>query len=218
MTSGSVALDRWADWMRCALREPAPLSIPLHATERRSAVLLPILVRADGLRLLFVKKSEKLRRHAGQVAFPGGAVDAADASAEAAALREAFEEVGLAPDAVELLGALDDERTYVTGYHIQPVVGLVRAPPPAWTLDAHEIEAVLEIPLAVIEAAEPVRWLQWELEGAVHRAPVFELDGTTVWGASARILWNLQVRLRQSAWADGDDARPRPVRSPPRTD
>ena len=100
---------------------------PRKSTEtfRPAAVLVPLLPRPEGLHVLFTERSHELRAHAGQISFPGGGIDSSDADARAAALREAQEEVGLDPRHVEIIGQLDDCPTFVTGYVILPVVGVV---------------------------------------------------------------------------------------------
>lgn len=185
-------------WVSQALRDPAPLQVPPEQ-DRKSAVLLPILRRDKGPTLLFVRKSQHLAKHAGQVGFPGGAIDATDGSVEATALREAREEIGLEAANVELLGRLDDERTLVTHFHIAPLVGWVETPPATWQLDAFEIESVIEVDLAEAVACEPSSWLEYRWQEVLYRAPRYEFsNGLVVWGASARILLNLQRRLRSA--------------------
>jgi 8-oxo-dGTP pyrophosphatase MutT (NUDIX family) len=197
LAAGTLSKDL-RGWLIRSLADPPPRTLPVASDERASAVLLPVILRGDGATLLMVKKSDQLRRHAGQVAFPGGAIDAGE-TAETAALREAFEEVRLDPATVEIVGQLDDQRTYVTGYHVRPVVGLVRVPPPTFTPDPAEIDAVIELPLAEVVIAEPASWFEWTMEATPHRAPNYEIAGTFVWGASARVLENLLQRLRSSA-------------------
>ncbi len=181
-------------WLRERLSQPPPQQLELEGN-RASAVLIPLLRRPDGPTLLMVRKSAQLRKHAGQVAFPGGALDAGE-SATAAALREAWEEIGLRPERVAIVGALDDERTYVTDFHIRPVVGWVAEPPAEWQLDAGEIDSVMEISLAELLATEPCSWLEFTALRRTWRIPRWEFGGDrVVWGASARILHGLRQRL-----------------------
>jgi 8-oxo-dGTP pyrophosphatase MutT (NUDIX family) len=111
----------------------------------RAAVLLPIIDRGDELSLLFTLRAANLAHHAGQIAFPGGRVEAADADAVAAALRETEEEIGLPRDYVEVLGRLPDHAV-ITGYRVTPVVGLVRAGFEL-SLDPIEVAGTFEAPL-----------------------------------------------------------------------
>lgn len=164
---------------------------------RPAAVLVPILPREDGLHVLFTERSKELRAHAGQVSFPGGSVDASDASTAAAALREAREEVGLREEHVELVGALDDCPTFVSGFVISPVVGVVdplaftaagRYP---WTPSAAEIAALHELPLAGFCNPANMRVEERQREGMAYTLYWYTVQGTVVWGATARILHQL---------------------------
>lgn len=172
---------------------------PVPSTEagRAAAVLVPLLPRPDGLHVLFTERSKELRAHAGQVSFPGGSVDAADPDVRSAALREAREEVGLQDEHVELIGALDDCPTFVTGFVISPVVGVVdplaftaagRYP---WRPSPAEIAALHELPLQDFCDPANLRIEQREREGVHYDLYWYTVRGTVVWGATARILHQL---------------------------
>jgi 8-oxo-dGTP pyrophosphatase MutT (NUDIX family) len=156
---------------------------------RPAAVLVPVVDRAPGPTILFTRRAAHLKDHSGQVSFPGGRVHAADASAEATALREAHEEIGLAPDRVELLGRLPEYHTR-TGFRITPVIGIV-APPFELRPDANEVEAVFEVPLAFL--LDPVNHRResrvWQGETRWFYAMPYE--GHYIWGATAGMLVNL---------------------------
>jgi len=193
-----------APWLAARLSVPPPTELPV-ASDAASAVLVPVLLRRQGATILFVRKSEQLRRHAGQVGFPGGRLDPGDKDARAAALREAREEVGIDPSAVALIGQLDDERTYVTDFHIRPLVGVVRDPPEVFAFDVGELAGVLEVGLQELVDERPASWVEFAMFGQVWRMPRYEFSGgRVVWGATARMLRNLQLRLRGVAGDDRD--------------
>jgi 8-oxo-dGTP pyrophosphatase MutT (NUDIX family) len=165
-------------------------------------VLVPLLPRPEGLHVLFTERSKELRSHAGQISFPGGRVDLGDANAPAAALREAHEEVGLHREDVEILGMLDDCPTFVTGFVITPVVGLVdplaftsagRYP---WNPSPAEIAALHELPLADFCDPRNLRIEMREREGSMFELYWYTVREQVVWGATARIL-NQLIQLTQ---------------------
>ena len=158
-----------------------------------AAVLVPI-VRAPEPRLLLTTRTANLRNHAGQVAFPGGRIDAADEGPVAAALREAQEEIGLAPAAVEVIG-LDDPYLTGTGYRVQPVVGSIEPDLP-FVPNPDEVADLFEVPLDYV--LDPKNHLLRESmwKGRMRRYYVIEWGDRTIWGATAGMLVNLSARLR----------------------
>jgi 8-oxo-dGTP pyrophosphatase MutT (NUDIX family) len=152
----------------------------------QAAVLLPLLDRGEA-HIVFVKRSDRVGTHKGQISFPGGTVDPGDASVEAAALRECEEEIGLPPAAVEVLGALDDTETFATRFVITPFVGLIREPV-ALEPDGHEIDKVIEVPVAALLEVGSFRVEEWERDGVRRPVYFFDYEGETIWGATARIL------------------------------
>lgn len=160
---------------------------------RRSAVLVPLYVDALGAaHLVFTERRADLRRHAGEISFPGGGSEPGDADLRATALRETQEELGLPPDAVELLGALQPTPTFVTGYAIYPFVGLID-PGFRWVPQEREVAAVLELPLEAVRAGYGRRRLV--RRGMPFRTDAYETDGHLVWGATARIVADLLERV-----------------------
>jgi len=152
----------------------------------RAAVLVPIVDRGEAV-LVFAQRTDRVGHHKGQISFPGGRVDPGDADDLAAALREAHEEVGLAPALVEPLGLLDDTETVATQYVITPWVGVVRGPV-AWQPDGEEIEKVIEVPVAALLDRGCFRVELWERDGVEREVYFYEYRDTTIWGATARIL------------------------------
>jgi 8-oxo-dGTP pyrophosphatase MutT (NUDIX family) len=161
------------------------------------AAVLVAIVTGAAPGILLTKRNASLRRHAGQVSFPGGRIDPGDADAEAAALREAEEEIGLDPARVEVLGRLSDYRTG-TGFCVTPVLGLV-APGFATRLSAAEVDAVFQLPLSVlVDPAAPER-REAEFGGRKRRYWVWPHEEHLIWGATAAILVHLARRLRGEA-------------------
>ncbi len=151
-----------------------------------AAVLLAITSRASP-HILFVRRTEQVVHHKGQISFPGGIVETWDGSRLETALRECREEIGLPPELVEILGTLDDTETRATSFVITPFVGLVREPL-AWAPDGKEIAQVLELPLAGLLNPACFRVELWERRGEVNPVYFYEYQGTVIWGATARIL------------------------------
>ena len=159
-----------------------------------AAVLIGLVARAEGPAVLLTERTEHLRDHAGQVSFPGGRIEAKDASAAAAALREAEEEIGLAPARVEVLGELAPYDT-ITGFRVHPVVGWIE-PPLALRLDRFEVADAFEVPLRLV--LDPARQQRQSYRrGPLTRAYyVIAYPGHFIWGATAGILVNLSHVLR----------------------
>jgi 8-oxo-dGTP pyrophosphatase MutT (NUDIX family) len=166
------------------------LSVP---GARHAAVLVPLYVDAAGaLHAVFTERRADLRRHPGEISFPGGSREDADRDLRATALRETHEEIGLPPDAVELLGALQPTPTFVTNYAIYPFVGLIE-PGFAWVLQEAEVGRVLELPLESLRQGYARRRLV--RRGMPFRTDTYEVGGHLIWGATARIVADLLERL-----------------------
>ncbi len=158
-----------------------------------AAVLVPIILGAmPGV--LLTKRTTRLSRHPGQVSFPGGRIDHDDADAEAAALREAEEEIALDPSQVELLGRMADYVTG-TGYRITPVLGVL---PPGLALQPapDEVEAVFELPLGVLLDPTAPQRRRHHVRGKWREYWVWPHPDHYIWGATAAILVHLAERLR----------------------
>lgn len=176
---------------------PVPFANDLRATMEgpttAAAVLIAVTDRAEP-GLILTMRPETMRRHPGQIAFPGGRVDPEDVDEIAAALREADEEIALPPSAVELVGTLERYRT-ITNFEILPVIGVV-APDLVFVPDAEEVAAVFEVPLAyVLDAANQVEQ-RVHFNGAERTFLEIMWGERRIWGATAAMLANLAVRLR----------------------
>lgn len=165
---------------------------PLVAREVPAAVLMPIIPEAEP-QLLLTTRTSSLRQHAGEVAFPGGRIDATDKGPIAAALREAQEEVGLDPGSVTVLGLSDFYHTG-TGYRVRPVVGVVPVDP-ALSINATEVANVFQVPLefALDPDNHQIRETFWQ--GRMRRYYVIEWGDHVIWGATAGMLVNLSGRV-----------------------
>ena len=151
------------------------------------AAVLLLLTNRGGPHVVFAKRTEDVAHHKGQFSFPGGIVETWDGSRLETALREAQEEIGLPPSAVEVLGTLDDTETRATQFVITPFVGII-SQPVRYTPDGKEIERVLEVPLEALLDPANFRVEMWERNGEVQPVYFYEYDGETIWGATARIL------------------------------
>jgi 8-oxo-dGTP pyrophosphatase MutT (NUDIX family) len=154
--------------------------------DREAAVLVPVITRADGEYLLFTKRADHLGEHPGQMSFPGGGREPDDDSLETTAKREALEEIGLDPDAAEIVGRLDDIPT-VSNYAVRPFVA--RIPDAEYVPDEREVAEIAILPIAALTDRR-----NYESERRDHpfygdiRIHYFRVDGYTVWGATGRML------------------------------
>lgn len=168
-----------------------------------AAVLVPLLPIDGALHLLFTRRAATLPSHQGQVAFPGGRCGPLDADAEATALREADEEIGLHPGDVRVLGRLDDLETIGSRFRITPVVGV--APHPyAWRPCPREVDTIFTVPVRDLAAPEAEHEELWDFEGRAIPIRLFPVAGQVIWGATHRITRNLLdvlAGVSDGAWA-----------------
>jgi len=211
-----IAFEEAASRIRGALaaRPVRRLEVPGF---QRAAVLVPILARPGGPSLLFTRRTEAVKKHRGEISFPGGHLEPGEEPL-AAALREAHEEVGLDPQRVEIAGQLD-ERPSVTSYLVTPFVGLVREPPGSFLREEREVREVFEVPLARFLSPGMPRGEWWDARRLPPDLPPRRLDDLAdvevdraggryrvwffdvspdriVWGLTARVLKELIDRLR----------------------
>lgn len=153
---------------------------------RPAAVLVPLIEGPNGVEVILTKRSSRLKHHPGQIAFPGGKVDAGDPSPASAALREAWEEIGLPADAVRLVGELPPHET-VTGYQMQPFVGIVKDPFET-VPELGEVAEVFRVPYTHV--TDPARFSVQDRiwQGKSRRFYTVPYGPYYIWGATARIL------------------------------
>ncbi len=158
-----------------------------------AAVLIPLYERAGELVAVFTERRADLRRHAGEISFPGGRQDEPDEDLRTTALREAHEEVGLVPADVELVGALPPVGTFVTAYTVYPFVGLIE-PGRTWVPQETEVAQILELSLPDLIGGHEMKRLV--RRGVPIKTPTYTVDGHLIWGATARMLQQLLERLK----------------------
>jgi len=161
-----------------------------HVVDARwvsSAVLIPIYYKEGEYHILFTKRTEKVKDHKGHISFPGGAYEEQDGTLANTALRESTEEIGLAGEAVELLGELDDMATIGSGYIISPFVGVIPWPYP-FKADPFEVEEIFEVPISALLNEDCVRQGTDTVNGQVVPTYSYDYRGKVIWGATARIL------------------------------
>ena len=189
------------DWLRRRFADPPPW-VPEAADESRqrgprttrASVLVPLVLREEGVTMLLTLRTAHLSKHGGQVSFPGGRAEPDDASAIDTALRESEEEVGLARRHVEVLGTLPDYHT-ITGFCVTPVVALV-TPPFDLRADPNEVAEIFEVPLAFLMDGLNHQRLSSVLPEGRRSFYAMPYDRFYIWGATAGMLRNLFHFLR----------------------
>jgi 8-oxo-dGTP pyrophosphatase MutT (NUDIX family) len=160
----------------------------------RAAVLIPLLLKNDGLSVLLTQRTDHLHDHAGQISFPGGRMDPEDLDPHDTALRESEEEIGLDRKGVEIIGHLPQYLT-VSGYSVTPVVGLVK-PQAEYVLDAFEVADVFEVPLHFLMNPANHQVRVWESDQGRRQFYSMPYENRFIWGATAGMLRNLYHLLK----------------------
>ncbi len=189
---------QWMSWIieiRTRLSAPLARRLP-PSSARQAAVLVPLYVEAGELWTVLSKRSESLPHHQGQIAFPGGSLES-DEDVWDAALREAHEEAGIAPQRVLRLGQLDEAET-PSGFRIVPCVGAI--PFPFETQINHaEIDELFSVPLVAFLNPTLVESQILEFQGKQYQVPIYHFGRHRIWGLTARIIQNLLQRLELAA-------------------
>jgi 8-oxo-dGTP pyrophosphatase MutT (NUDIX family) len=178
--------------LRAVLLSPEEAAAMSAPGSTDAAVLLPMYGHPDEPGLVFTERRADLRRHAGEISFPGGRQDHPGEDLRTTALREAHEEIGLSPDAVDVVGALPPVGTFVTGYKVHPFVGLIPHGLP-FDPNPHEVAAMLLFSLEELREGFAMRRLV--RRGLPIRTPTYVVGEHLIWGATARILGELLDRL-----------------------
>jgi len=179
--------------LRRTLHQTDPEDRPAHdAVTRAAAVLVPIVHRDDDLYLVFIRRSDSVESHRGQVAFPGGRVDPTDTTLLHTALREAHEEVGIEPHLVDVLGGFPTMSTVSSGMRVAPFVGLLTRPVD-YRIQEVEVAQVFEVPLRALADARYRGQYEWrrDRDRASSNFPAIFYAGQTIWGLTLRITENL---------------------------
>jgi 8-oxo-dGTP pyrophosphatase MutT (NUDIX family) len=189
-----------ASAIRAALEAAGPgQDHPIERTGiRASAVLAAFYEEHDETQLIFTRRAQHLRSHRGEVSFPGGARDESDVDLVHTALREAWEEIALPPESVEIVGELDHLTTVTSRSFIVPFVGVL-AGRPELEANPDEVEAILHVPLPMLLDPEAFHGERWGLPGMDRPVYFFDVPGDTIWGATAAMLVNLLCIVTHTA-------------------
>ncbi|GAC1398132.1 MAG: CoA pyrophosphatase [Ktedonobacteraceae bacterium] len=168
---------------------------------RKAAVLLAVFEQEDVPHIAFIRRASTLRAHSGEIAFPGGGVDATDASPVMAALREAYEEIGLEPARVEVLGVLPPVFTIVSNYLITPVVAYVPQGLGELHLQASEVTELILAPLHALAEPAIAHTEKWTRGGMTRTVYFYDHGPYRIWGATGRIL-SMLLALLEDVWRE----------------
>ncbi|HEY97753.1 MAG TPA: CoA pyrophosphatase [Dehalococcoidia bacterium] len=162
-----------------------------------SAVLVPIYRQDGEYHIIFIRRTETVKAHKGQISFPGGMCEKEDKSAMDTALRESQEEIGLLPEDVEILGELDDEITTTSNYIVSPFVGIIPWPY-CFKKNGDEVDEILYVPLPALYDKDCLRPDTEILDGETVNSFAYHYGGNIIWGATARILYKFLEIIRQA--------------------
>ncbi len=176
--------------LRHNLSERVKKSAAAAPPQVRAGVLVPLFVRGPAVHVLFTRRTDTVLTHRGQISFPGGQQEAADQDLQETALREAYEEIGLEPSLVEILGELDDVFTAVSGFVVTPFVGLVSSGTERLRPAPREVKELLVIPIG--QLADPaIHSTQVRTEDHPYKVHYYRVGQDVIWGATGRMVYQL---------------------------
>lgn len=153
-----------------------------------AAVLIPICETPDGYEVLFTERTHMVEHHKGQISFPGGAVEECDRDYEETALRETYEEIGVLPDDVKVLGRLDDELTVASNFIVHPFVGKIPYPY-EFVLNRDEVERLITVPVELFfHENSHLHPRSIDFDTFIYKGPAYRYEEITIWGATAIIM------------------------------
>ncbi|MEI6045755.1 MAG: CoA pyrophosphatase [Chloroflexota bacterium] len=187
-----------------SLEETLNFTPPPDQAERRPAAVLLLVRQIEGApHLLFMRRTEKVHTHKGQISFPGGGFKPGDGTLANTALRETEEEVGLAANRVRVLGHLPPTDTVVSNFLVYPFVGVLNNPnePLEFVPDDFEVAELLQLPLLALLDPKNIREEMWVLRGKAQTVNFYNYKNLVIWGATAHILDNFLHEIRAGKWA-----------------
>jgi 8-oxo-dGTP pyrophosphatase MutT (NUDIX family) len=166
----------------------------VHSPELTPAsILVPLFEKEGNAHLLLIKRSRHMQYHPYQISFPGGGLEESDSDLQEAALREAFEEIGVIPGSVEVLGLFDDYAS-TSNFRITPVLGIIPYPYP-FIINSIEVERLVEVPLSVLLPQSRTKTIR--VQGQERHTDIFQSGSYTIWGVTARIIKDLLDLLKK---------------------
>ena len=176
---------------------PENLRQDLSAGLSPAGVLIPLIQRSSGLTVLLTQRSAELKHHAGQISFPGGRMEADDRDIAHTALRETWEEVGIEPAQVTIIGYLPPMPT-ITGYAVTPSIGLVEEQH-RLVLDSNEVESTFEVPLAFLMDGSNMQQSEREYQGQRFPVVEFRFEDYRIWGATAQMILKMKNHINNNS-------------------
>ena len=162
----------------------------------QSAVLIPIYKNEEEYHIVFIRRTETVKTHKGQISFPGGTREVSDETLLDTAIRESDEEIGLLPDDIDILGELDDEVTTTSNYVVTPFVGVIPWPY-SFVINKGEVDEIIRVPVAALMESECLKPDTEFLNGRKIESYTYDYNGNVIWGATARILYKLLGLIKQ---------------------